>query len=242
MDSLIRIPVAVKTLLSPFQDLIDFIYPRYCVGCGLIINGPEQTICNPCLHQLPSTRFAFTPGNPVEKMFAGRFPLQAGHSEFYFRHDKIIQSIIHALKYKEQKQAGIILGKRMGMSIRDSERFSNLNYIIPVPMHPNKIKQRGYNQAEVIAEAVSEITGVPLCHALIKKKQTNTQTKKGKLERWQNMREGFERNFPLLPEGSHVLLLDDVLTTGATLEACAQALLSITGIRISIATLAFAEQ
>jgi predicted amidophosphoribosyltransferase len=109
-------------------------------------------------------------------------------------------------------------------------------------MHPQKIKKRGYNQADVIAEAVSTVTGVPLCHALIKKKQTTTQTKKGKMERWQNIREGFERNTQLSLEGSHVLLLDDVLTTGATLEACAHALLNIAGIRISIATLAFAEQ
>lgn len=232
----------MQLLKAPFEDLIDFLYPRYCLGCGDIIQGKESTICYPCLHKLPATQFGYFMNNPAEKIFAGRFSLEAAHCEYYFQSDKTIQSLIHALKYKGKKDVGSILGKRLGNSLIKSGRFAQLDYIIPVPMHPKKITQRGYNQAGVIAEGVSDSTGIPVVHALRKMKHTDTQTHKSREERWLNMQAGFENTQEIKLEDKQVLLLDDVLTTGATLEACARVLLNIPKLKISIATLAFAEQ
>lgn len=231
----------IKTLLRTGEDILHLIYPNLCVGCKETLPKSNDAICGRCLSQLPETSFALYANNPAEKMLNGRIPFVAIHCEYYFQKSKIIQQVLHALKYRQKKQLGYLMGNKMGKSLQSSPRFDSIHCIIPVPMHPKKIKKRGYNQALIIAKGISEITGIPVVEGLKKIHHTSTQTKKGKLDRWLNMQEIFVQNESICLNDMHILLVDDVLTTGATLEACARALKSASNIRISIATLAFAE-
>jgi ComF family protein len=231
----------IKSLLQTGEDILHVIYPVLCVGCKDPLPNSKHAICGQCMSQLPETSFAEFANNPAEKMLQGRIDFQAIHCQYYFHKSKIIQQILHALKYRQKKQIGYLMGKKMGETLQSASRFNDIDCIIPVPMHPKKIKKRGYNQALILANGISEITGIPIMEGLKKNHQSATQTKKGKLERWLNMQELFILNENIYLNNQHILLVDDVLTTGATLEACARALKSVPNIRISIATLAIAE-
>jgi ComF family protein len=224
-----------KNILS---DLRHLFYPHICSGCGSDILSEDNLLCAKCFLNLPVTLYAQYKNNPIEKIFWGRIPVTAAHAEFYFAKESLIQHLIHQLKYKGNKEVGIFLGEMMGRTLLNSNRFNNINGLIPLPMFPDKERKRGYNQAAIICNGMSAVMNVPvLNNILIRRRLTETQTKKHRIERWENVEDSFAVKNESLVKGKHLLLIDDVITTGATLEASGNCLLKIPGVQLSIATL-----
>lgn len=179
-------------------------------------------------------------GNPVEKIFWGRLPLASASSYTYFTKQSVMQRLLHELKYKGRKEIGLYFGRRMGELYRLSSRYNDIDALVPLPLFFKREKKRGYNQASVICEGMSETMGIPVLRDIvIRKKKTSTQTRMNRAERWANIDGKFEVINESRAAGKHLLLVDDVLTTGATLEACGLELLKIKNIRLSVATLAY---
>jgi ComF family protein len=231
----------MKILQQISNGLNQLFFPHTCAGCGTDLLGNDNLICIQCLAGLPETNFAQNRDNPVEKIFWGRIPVNAAMTGFYFSKHAIIQTLIHQLKYKSNKEMGIFLGNRIGLQLKDSNRFNQIDAIIPLPLFPAKEKRRGYNQAAVIADGISEIINVPVWNnIIIRRVYTDTQTHKGRVDRWQNVKESFALLNPGSVTHKHLLLVDDVITTGATTEACGNILLSAGNVQLSIAALAYA--
>jgi len=203
----------------------------------------DNLLCLQCVNDLPHTNFAMHANNPVEKIFWGRLALTAAMSEFYFAKGTLIQALIHEFKYKNNKDVGLYLGVMMGSSLLNNNRFTNVDALIPLPLFADKEFKRGYNQATILCNGMSEVMGIPVIkNNVIRKRFTETQTKKHRTERWQNVEGSFEINNAQEIKDKHILLVDDVVTTGATLEACGIEILKIEGTKLSIATLAFASK
>jgi ComF family protein len=221
--------------------LTELIFPRLCITCGDKLIEQEQWICLDCLHHIPRTNFHLDPDNRVAQLFYGRVKIEFATSFFYFSKGSKYQTLLHSLKYKGMNELGAEIGKHFGIDLLHSDSFSSVDMICPVPLHPQKEKKRGYNQSWWIASGIASQLHKPLSVDNLKRiTATETQTKKNRFERWQNVEGIFELTNPGDFSGKHVLLVDDVVTTGSTLEACAQAILSKTDARISIATLATA--
>jgi ComF family protein len=222
------------------NDFLHLFFPHICVGCGTDVLNNEDVLCAKCISALPVTGFMSTPGNPVERIFYGRIDIQRAGSAFYFTKDSVIQQAIVQLKYKNNQSAGILLGKLLGLQIAESKRFDDVDLIIPVPLNDKKFYKRGYNQAEVISKGIASIWHKPVnVNAVERTLFTETQTHKNRVSRWETMEGVFTVKQPAAITGKHILLVDDVITTGATMEACGQELLKIPGIKLSIATLAY---
>ena len=229
---------ALTNILSDFKHLF---YPHICTGCGTDILADDNLLCAKCFVNLPATLYAQYPNNPIEKIFFGRMPVAAAHAEFYFAKESLIQHLIHQLKYKGNKEIGVYLGEMMGRTLQKTNRFNGIDGLIPLPLYPDKERKRGYNQAAVICNGMSAVMNVPVYNnVLIRRKFTETQTKKHRTERWENVAESFAVKNEELVKGKHLLLVDDVITTGATLEASGGRLLQTEVIKLSIATLATA--
>ncbi len=229
-----------SNILSP---LVHIFFPHVCTGCGSDLVEDDNLLCLQCVNDLPHTNFAMHANNPVEKIFWGRLALTAAMSEFYFAKGTLIQALIHEFKYKNNKDVGLYLGVMMGSSLLNNNRFTNVDALIPLPLFADKEFKRGYNQATILCNGMSEIMGIPVIkNNVIRKRFTETQTKKHRTERWQNVEGSFEINNAQEIKDKHILLVDDVVTTGATLEACGIEILKIEGTKLSIATLAFASK
>ena len=221
--------------------VVNLLYPRVCAACGDPLLKDEQTVCLKCRYLLPKTGYELNPDNPLAQMFYGRVRFHAVTACFFFAKKGRVQHLIHELKYKGNKDAGIFLGQQLGASIKDAPLFQGIDYLIPVPLHPKREKKRGYNQSLMIAKGISEVTGIPIGEKfLIRAVNTATQTKKNKEERYQNVKDIFQLQNGKALEGKHILIIDDVLTTGATLESCAHKFENVAGITISAATVACA--
>ena len=224
------------------KDIFYLFFPKTCVCCDEQLVQNEFEICLKCRFELPVTNFAIKNGNKIEQTFYGRFPLEYATALFYYRTKSISQKLIYQLKYKGRQDIGTLLGQWLGNELKDCDRFITVDYIVPVPLHPKKFKTRGYNQLTTFGISLSEILGVPyIDDKLIRKSVTDTQTLKHRFERWKNVNEIFYLNDVNFFKNKHVLLIDDVITTGATLEACAIELSKAKSIKISIATMAFTE-
>ena len=222
-------------------SILNLFYPRICAACGEPLLKDEDTVCLKCRYTLPRTGYELNADNPVAQIFYGRVRFHAVTSCFFFSKSGKVQHIVHQLKYKGNKYAGMFLGEQIGESIKNEPLFQGIDYIIPVPLHPKREKQRGYNQSLVIALGIHETTGIAVADKyLVRAIYTTTQTHKTAEERFKNVQNIFEVRFADELKGKHVLLVDDVLTKGATLEACVQALENIPEITISIATAACA--
>ena len=222
-------------------SILNLFYPRVCAACGETLLKDEETVCLKCRYTLPFTGYENHADNPLAQVFYGRVRFHAVTACFFFAKTGKVQHLIHELKYKNNPEAGVFLGQELGKTIKDAPLFQGIDYLIPVPLHPRREKQRGYNQSLLIAQGINEVTGIPIGDKyLIRAIYTTTQTKKSAEERHKNVKDIFEVRFPEELEGKHVLLIDDVLTTGATLESCAHQLENIPGIMISAATAACA--
>lgn len=232
----------MQLLKTIFSDTLHLFYPKVCMGCATDLLSEHQLFCLRCISNFPCTNFASKPANPVEKIFWGRIPLAAAHSEFYFTKDSLIQHAIHQLKYKGNQEAGIFLGDRMGRTLVTSNRFSDIDYLVPLPLYPDKERKRGYNQAAVICRGLSGSMQVPVMPHLVNRRRfTETQTRKHRTERWENVAGSFVVADKEKLSGKKILLVDDVITTGATLEACGHAILEAGGVTLSIAALSWAK-
>jgi ComF family protein len=222
------------------SPLFHLFYPHTCIGCGSDVLSSENFLCLQCLHDLPRTNFAMHKNNALEKHFWGRVAIAAAMSEFYFSKGSMIQNMIHEFKYRGNKKAGIYFGNMMGKSLLNSTRF-NVDVIVPLPLFPKKEKARGFNQAEILCQGISEIINKPvIAQNVIRKVATETQTKKHRVERWKNVEDIFEVKDPGKLEGKKILLVDDVITTGATIDACGSEILKIKEVTLFVASLAFA--
>lgn len=225
---------------NKFKDLINFIYPDLCASCENPLNTNEKYICINCQGGLPFTNFHDLPENPVEKIFWGRFPFEAATSFLKFQKGGHVQQLLHNIKYRNQKEAAIKIGNWFGSQLHISKRFQFIDSIIPVPLHPDRVKVRGYNQSELLGKGMSESMQIPLfTDVLHRTSYTETQTNKSRYKRWENVSKIFNIDQSEKIYNKHILLIDDVVTSGSTLEACASHLLdTIKNCRISLATIA----
>ena len=229
----------LKTITSALNDFSHLLFPHNCIGCGTDVLQNDAVLCAKCFDELPYTGFLQQPDNPVEKIFFGRIKAEQAGSLLYFTKNSIVQSLVFALKYKGDKEAGFFLGRLLGMELLQCRRFDDIDAIVPLPLNEKKEKMRGYNQALVIAEGMQREWDKPILKNVIRKQFTETQTKKGRTARWQNMEDVFEVKNEHGIKGKHLLVIDDVVTTGASLEACAAAILKTPGVKISFATVAY---
>ncbi len=230
----------MKVAKNYVNDFLHLFFPHLCIGCGSDILNTQDILCAKCIDDLPVTGFIAAMGNPVEKIFYGRINIQRAGSAFYFTKNSVMQHAIIQLKYKNNKPAGIFLGKLLGWQIAQSTRFDDVDLIVPVPLNDKKFYKRGYNQAEIIAKGIASIWHRPVAANVVERVLfTETQTHKNRVDRWKTMEGVFTVSQPEAIANKHILLVDDVITTGSTLEACGQTILKIPGIKLSIATLAY---
>ncbi len=225
------------------EGFISLFYPHLCLACGK--NSPvlSEIICTTCKYYLPQTNFHKEKENPFTERVWGRFPFHTGAAFYYFTKGGRVRNLIHNLKYNNKPEVGYNLGLRYGNLLKQAPLYRDVDLIVPVPLHPRKERQRGYNQSDTIARGLAESMELPFRkNILVRIQETSTQTRKSRIERLENVGKAFHlRNGERL-RGKNILLVDDVLTTGATLEACALKLLEIPGIRISMATIGMAEK
>lgn len=232
----------MKTLPRLLNDLLGLFYPELCITCGNRLITQEKYICLKCWTDLPENNYHFEPENKVAQLFWGRVQIENAASFFLFRKGSRYQKLIHFIKYEGLKELGFDTGARFGNKLNQSPFYQSVDMIVPVPLHKRKLRKRGYNQSEWIARGLSESMDKPISSGnLFRKIHTSTQTQKNRIERWQNVKDVFGVRQPGKFSGKHILLVDDVVTTGATLEACAAQLLTIENIKVSIATLAYAD-
>jgi ComF family protein len=231
-------------MMNARQWLADFthlLFPHTCAGCGSDLIEQHQYICYQCYTSLPETSFAPHANNPIEKIFYGRIVVEEAMAAYYFTKHSVLQRLIHTLKYKNNKEVGLQLGRWMGVLLKNSGRFANIDALVPLPLFSEKERKRGYNQAAVLCEGISEIINIPVINDFVQRQRyTDTQTRKGRSERWENVDGSFAINTSTASMPKHVLLVDDVITTGATLEACGSAIVQ-NGTKLSVAILAWAS-
>ncbi len=224
------------------KDIFQLFFPDVCLSCKLQLTKNETVICTTCRHDFTQTDYTTKSNNQIEKSFYGRIPIEEATALFYFHKKGKIQELIHQLKYKGHQEIGVFFGNWLGNEISESNRFKTIDYIVPVPLHPKKLKKRGYNQLTKFGEALSSTLNISFVeHKLGKIESTTTQTHKGKDARWKNVKELFYLTDTAFFENKHILLIDDVITTGATLEACSTKLLQCKNVKISIAVMAYTE-
>jgi ComF family protein len=223
---------------SLVNDFIALFYPNICASCSEPLVRNEHLLCTACRYELPRTNFHTDPDNEVAQIFWGRVPLEYASAHFHFKKGGRVQELLHKLKYKNQKNIGIEIGKMIGHDL-ESSPFNQVDLLIPVPLHISKKRKRGYNQSECIATGISEALKKPVDTKTLQRKIANpTQTKKHRFERWTNVEGIFTLINPENIADKHILLIDDVITTGATLEACASTLLRARNVKVSILAVA----
>jgi ComF family protein len=222
------------------KDCLHLFFPNCCAACGSPLLGKENVVCLRCRHLLPRTGYHLQRGNPVEQLFWGRIPLIAAGACFEFRKSGSVQNMLHALKYEGARDVGIEIGKIYGRELMQSDLFANNERIVPVPLHPEKQRIRGFNQSEMFARGLTEsMPGTHYANAVERAVPTGSQTRKSRFERWKNVETVFQAGPEMSSiQGKKVLLVDDVVTTGATLESCVSVLLRSGAASVCIACIA----
>ena len=225
-----------------FHDFVNLLYPPACHICEAELLKNENIICSSCLHDLPVTSYHLDNDNPVKKVFYGRIKLENATALLHFRKKSGVQHLIHDLKYRGHREIGSFLGKWLGEELSETDNYKNIDMVIPVPLHKSKLKQRGFNQVEDFGKEIAKTLNASYQDdILLKITSTQTQTLKGRLSRWGKLEETLCIKNSEKVKGKHILIVDDLVTTGATLEACGHKLAEIPNIRLSIATMAITD-
>ena len=223
-------------------DFVSLLFPELCPACQASLVANEQIICSDCRYNLPYTNFHLQPDNIVAQQFYGKINVSAAYALYYFTKGGKVQNLMHHFKYKGMQEIGVLLGNVAGTQLMENPVFNTVDFIVPVPLHKSRLKERGYNQSTCFADGLA-----PKLNAMVDDNNlqrivaTATQTHKSRFARFENMREVFMIKYPERLENKHVLLVDDIVTTGSTLEACGIELLKIPGLKLSIATIAYAQ-
>ena len=235
-------------LTTYIKDFFNLFYPNLCSACGRALNTGERYVCSVCLWRLPKTNFHLQEDNPVFRRFWGKTNVASAASYVFFDKGEKVQRMLHSLKYQGNTALGIFLGELYGTELKSSPLFSSCDGIVPVPLHLKKIRTRGYNQSDFIAEGLSNALGIPMYKKFLQRTvATATQTRKSRYARFENVDDVFRLNVRQRTDSTgrgekinakHFLLVDDIITTGSTLEACASCLNQIEGVKVSIATIA----
>jgi len=224
-----------------YDDLLSLLFPRLCYGCGNHLLRNEKLLCTECFVLIPRTTYHLEKGNPVEQLFWGRCRLERAAAFSFYNRNSRIRKLIHNLKYRGIQEIGIELGRIYGRILSGSEFLDGIEVLIPVPLHVSKKRTRGFNQSDLISKGLSEVVGLPVDYISLQRiTKTATQTKRSRYERWVNVEGIFSVTYPEGLRGKHVLLVDDVITTGSTIESCANELLKYEGVKVSAIALAVA--
>lgn len=223
------------------DDFLSLLFPRICYGCGNHLMRNESVICTECQVVIPRTDYHNQPENPVEQLFWGRCMIRKAAAFSYYTRGSRIRKLIHSLKYNGIREIGEELGSIYGNLLKSSGFFDGIDVMVPVPLHPSRERKRGFNQSRVICEGISAVIGIEVINdALVRPVKTQTQTRRSRFERWTNVEGIFEVRAPSKLEGKHVLIVDDVITTGSTVEACVNELSKVEGVSVSVIALAYA--
>ena len=232
----------MKLQTGYWADFVSLLFPELCQACGESLVAGENLLCLDCRYNLPFTDFHLKPDNMVAQQFWGKINLEGAYAMCYFVKGGKIQQLMHNFKYKGVQNIGHMLGNIAGEQLLKSPVFKNVDIIIPVPLHKSRLRKRGYNQSLCFAQGLSEKMGIPVDeNNLVRLRATETQTHRSRFSRFENMQEVFTLINPETLTNKHILLVDDVVTTGSTLEACGAELLKTEGLKLSIATIACAE-
>ncbi|WP_256010844.1 ComF family protein [Desertivirga xinjiangensis] len=224
------------------SDFVSLFFPEVCAGCGASLVSQESVLCSGCIFHLPYTNFHLDKSNRVARQFWGRVTFRQCSAYLYFSKGSKVQNLMHQLKYNNRPEVGFKLGDMYGKDLKEASGFEKPDLIIPVPLHPARQRKRGYNQSDYFAEGLSKQLACPFNNRSLKRGHfTESQTRKSRFVRYENMKDVFMVNEPELLKDKHILLVDDIITTGATIESCANALLTISNTKISIASIAFTE-
>lgn len=222
--------------------LINLFFPKVCSGCRALLLQNETVLCTICRHEMPLTQYHLDSKNETVKKFYGKIDIQFASAFLYFNKKGIVQELIHNLKYKGHEEIGTVLGNWYAEDLKEIQFKICFDAVIPVPLHKRKFKERGYNQVTTFGKAIASGLNVPFeDNVLIRKLYTKTQSKKNLLGRSENINNIFDVTFDETHHGKHFLIVDDVFTTGATMESCARALLKIPGAKISVLCMAMAH-
>jgi len=214
-----------SNLPNILNDIHTILVPKGCFGCNVLLYKGERLLCTVCRNQLPLTDYNFTKNNPVDRVFYGKINIKKASSFLFFTKNGIVMNVIHHLKYKNRQEIGSFLGDWYGQILKEENALPIIDFIIPVPLHKNKLKKRGYNQVTLFGERLAyHLNTTYLDSCLIKTKNNKTQTKKSRPNRWLSTKEVFTLANPEIIKNKTVLLIDDIITTGATMEACANVL------------------
>lgn len=224
------------------KNILNLFFPPVCSGCNAFLLPNENTICASCRHEIPLTQHHLIPENEAFKKFYGRIPVEHVSALTYFHKKGIVQQLIHNLKYRGQEEIGTLLGAWYAEDLSTINNLRTIDLVIPVPLHPKKLRERGYNQTTLFGKTIAKKLHIPFDPTILyRQKYSKTQSQKDRIGR----AEGIDTIFDVVLRESnynkHFLLVDDVITTGATLEACAKALLKIPGSKISIVCMAMAD-
>ena len=223
------------------KSIVNLFFPKVCNACHNLLNDYEDTICLDCRHDLSITNFHFDNNDSIAKVLYGRAKIENGTALFRFEKKGNVQRLIHNLKYKDHEHIGFVLGNWLGGELKTLEAYKNIDAVIPVPLHKNKLKKRGYNQVAMFGQQIAAALNTDyLDDVLVKITNTKSQTTKGRFTRWTNSDELFALKNMETIDNKHILIVDDIITTGATLEACISVLNQAKNIKISIATMAIA--
>lgn len=223
------------------NSILNLFFPKVCYACSYLLTDNETNICTSCRHNLPVTNYHFENNNTVEKVFYGRVKIEQATALLKFQKKGIVQHLLHNLKYRGHETISKVLGEWLGNELKTIDAYNNIDIVIPVPLHKNKLRKRGYNQvAKFGIEIAKALNAEYIDNVLIKTTATKTQVLKKRMARWNNANEIFNIINSTRIKGKHILLVDDIITTGATIEACANMLNKAKNIKISIATMAIA--
>ena len=231
-------------VLERLRELLQLFFPETCEVCGNSLRYGEHILCTDCLLDIPQIHLHNLEHNPVEELFAGSVPFERATAFFNYQKHTQYAHLVHKLKYQGREDIGILLGELFGVALQKSGFLTGIDAIVPIPLHPKRQRKRGYNQSAVLAQGIANITGIAILeNAVIRAVNTKTQTRKNKEERAQNVQGIFEVAVPSQLDGKHILILDDVITTGATCISCAETILHHSNAKsISFASIALAQR